>query len=255
MAGRVQDKVALVTGGASGLGRATAELLAREGARVIITDIAEEAGRALAAELGDSALFLRQDAASEADWKRVSAEVQARFGRLDILVNNAGILIKGSIEEASLDDWQRLMRINADSVFLGCREGVALMKAGGGGSIVNMSSIAGLAGKDDYAAYCGSKGAIAALSRAVAAHCRRQKYRIRCNSVHPDGVLTPMSAAAYPPGLDPARFTIDVDPMFRACLPADVAAAVLFLASDEARASARSSAPRCGFCRFRCRCR
>ena len=91
MAGRVQDKVALVTGGASGLGRATAELLAREGARVIITDIAEEAGRALAAELGDSALFLRQDAASEADWKRVSAEVQARFGRLDILVNNAGI--------------------------------------------------------------------------------------------------------------------------------------------------------------------
>ncbi|MCK6387274.1 MAG: SDR family oxidoreductase, partial [Zoogloea sp.] len=87
-----------------------------------------------------------------------------------------------------------------------------------------------------YAAYCGSKGAIAALSRAVAAHCRRKKYRIRCNSVHPDGVLTPMSAAAYPPGLDPARFTIDVDPMFRACLPADVAAAVLFLASDEARA-------------------
>lgn len=236
MAGRVQDKVALVTGGASGLGKATVEMLAREGARVVITDIAEEAGQALAEEIGGSAIFLRHDAASEADWKRVAAEVQARFGRLDILVNNAGILIKGSIEEASLDDWQRLMRINADSVFLGCREGVALMKAGGGGSIVNMSSIAGLAGKDDYAAYCGSKGAIAALSRAVAAHCRRKKYRIRCNSVHPDGVLTPMSAAAYPPGLDPARFTIDVDPMFRACLPADVAAAVLFLASDEARA-------------------
>ncbi|MCK6388551.1 MAG: SDR family NAD(P)-dependent oxidoreductase, partial [Zoogloea sp.] len=136
MAGRVQDKVALVTGGASGLGRATVELLAREGAQVIITDIAEEAGQALAEEIGSSALFLRHDAASEADWKRVMGEVQARFGRLDILVNNAGILIKGSIEEASLDDWQRLMRINADSVFLGCREGVALMKAGGGGSIV-----------------------------------------------------------------------------------------------------------------------
>jgi 3(or 17)beta-hydroxysteroid dehydrogenase len=184
MAGRVQDKVALVTGGASGLGKATVEMLAREGARVVITDIAEEAGQALAEEIGGSAIFLRHDAASEADWKR-DGEVQARFGRLDILVNNAGILLKGSIEEASLDDWQRLMRINADSVFLGCREGVALMKAGGGGSIVNMSSIAGLAGKDDYAAYCGSKGAIAALSRAVAAHCRRQKYRIRCNSVHP----------------------------------------------------------------------
>ena len=109
------------------------------------------------------------------------------------------------------------------------------MKAGGGGSIVNMSSIAGLAGSDDYAAYCGSKG-LSPLSRAVAAHCRRQKYRIRCNSGIPDGVLTPDERRGLPAGLDPARFTIDVDPMFRACLPADVAAAVLFLASDEARA-------------------
>ena len=236
MAGRVQDKVALVTGGASGVGQATARLLAAEGARVVITDINEAAGRALADELGPKALFLRHDAASEADWGIVEDTVRERFGGLDVLVNNAGILIKGTIEEASLDDWQRLMRVNADSVFLGSRAGVALMKTRGGGSIINMSSIAGIAGKDDYAAYCGSKGAIAALTRAVAAHCRRSKYRIRCNSVHPDGILTPMSTAAYPPGIDPARLTIDVDPMFRACLPEDVGSAILFLASDESRA-------------------
>lgn len=236
MNGRVQDKVALVTGGASGVGRATVQLLAREGAQVVITDLNVEAGQALARELGARVSFLRHDAASEADWADVMATVKARHGRLDILVNNAGILVKGTIEEASLDDWQRLMRINADSVFLGCRAGVELMKAGGGGSIINMSSIAGIAGKDDYAAYCGSKGAIAALTRAVAAHCRRMKYRIRCNSIHPDGIMTPMTAGSYPPGVDPARFTIDADPMNRACLPEDVAAAILFLAADEARA-------------------
>jgi 3(or 17)beta-hydroxysteroid dehydrogenase len=236
MAGRVEGKVALVTGGASGVGRATVELLVTEGARVVIGDLDVDRGESLAASLGDRALFVRHDAASEADWEAVTASVRERFGRLDILVNNAGILIKGSIEDATLDDWQRLMRINADSVFLGCKAGVALMKEGGGGSIVNMSSIAGIAAKDDYAAYGASKAAIAGLTRAVAAHCRKAKYRIRCNSIHPDGVMTPMTAGAYPQGVDPRRFTIDADPMNRACLPQDVANAVLFLAEDSARA-------------------
>lgn len=236
MTDRVRNKVALVTGGASGVGRATVRMLAAEGAKVVITDIDQVAGEALARELGGEACFMHHDAASEADWDRVMASVIERHGRLDILVNNAGILIKGSIEEATLEQWQRLMRINADSVFLGCRAGVAAMKASGGGAIINMSSIAGIAGKDDYAAYCGSKGAIAALTRAVAADCRRKKYRIRCNSIHPDGVMTPMTAASYPAGVDPARFTIDADPMNRACQPEDVAAAIVFLATDEARA-------------------
>ena len=129
------------------------------------------------------------------------------------------------------------MRVNADSVFLGCKAGLALIKeSGDGGSIINMSSIAGIAAKDDYAAYGASKAAISGLTRAVAAHCRRAKYRIRCNSIHPDGVMTPMTAGSYPKGLDPARITIDGDPMNRACLPEDVAAAVLFLAEDSARA-------------------
>ena len=239
MAGRIEGKVALVTGGASGVGRATVALFVREGAEVIFTDLNVEAGERLAAELvaefGDKARFVRQDAASAADWADVSALIQAQFGRLDILVNNAGILAKGSIEDATLDDWQRLMRVNADSVFLGCKAGVALMKAGGG-SIINMSSIAGIAAKDDYAAYGASKAAISGLTRAVAAHCRKARYRIRCNSIHPDGIMTPMTAGAYPKGVDPLRFTIDADPMNRACLPEDVAAAILFLAEDGARA-------------------
>ncbi|AYC34036.1 SDR family oxidoreductase [Pseudomonas cavernae] len=236
MAGRVQGKVALVTGGASGVGRETALLLAREGAQVLISDINVEAGQALVAEIGAAASFIRHDAASESDWNAVIEALRARHGRLDILVNNAGILLKGSIEETSLDDWHRLQRINSDSVFLGCRAGIALMKEGAGGSIINISSLAALAGRDDYAAYSASKGSVAALTRAVAAHCRRSKYRIRCNSLHPDGVLTPMTNAQYPAGVDPRKFTIDSDPMNRMCLPEDVAASVLFLACDDSRA-------------------
>lgn len=235
MAGRIEGKVALVTGGASGVGRATVELFVAEGARVVFTDLNVDAGESLAAALGARTCFIRQDAASAADWDRVSSAVLERFGRLDILVNNAGILLKGSIEEATLDDWQRLMRVNADGVFLGCKAGVALMKDHGG-SIINMSSIAGIAAKEDYAAYGASKAAIAGLTRAVAAQCRKGKYRIRCNSIHPDGIMTPMTAASYPKGIDPARFTIDADPMNRACLPEDVAAAILFLAEDGSRA-------------------
>ena len=236
MAGRVEGKVALVTGGASGVGRAAVELLAREGAQVVFTDLNVDAGESLAAALGERATFMRQDAASAADWDAVMAMLRTRFGRLDILVNNAGILVKGSIEDATLDDWQRLLRVNADSVFLGCKAGVELMKEGGGGSIINMSSIAGIAAKEDYAAYGASKAAISGLTRAVAAHCRKARYRIRCNSIHPDGIMTSMTAGSYPKGVDPARFTIDSDPMNRACLPEDVATAILFLAEDGSRA-------------------
>ena len=189
----------------------------------------------MAAEIGPTAAFIRHDVSNEDQWRQVIEHVRKRYGRLDILVNNAGILVAGSIEETSLADWHKVMRVNADSVFLGCREGIALMKDSGG-SIINLSSIAALAGRDDYLAYSASKGAVAALSRSVAVMCRRRKYRIRCNTLHPDGVLTDMTRGGFPEGIDPNRLTIDSDPMNRMCRPEDVAASVLFLASDEARA-------------------
>jgi 3(or 17)beta-hydroxysteroid dehydrogenase len=233
--GRVHGKVALVTGGAKGIGAASVRLLAAEGAQVLISDLDVEAGQALAAEIGPTAAFIRHDVSCEDQWRQIIDHVRERYGRLDILVNNAGILIAGSIEETSLADWHKVMRVNADSVFLGCREGIALMKDSGG-SIINLSSIAALAGRDDYLAYSASKGAVAALSRSVAVMCRRRKYRIRCNTLHPDGVLTDMTRGGFPEGVDPNRLTIDSDPMNRMCRPEDVAASVLFLASDESRA-------------------
>lgn len=235
MSQRLRNKVAVVTGAASGIGEAVARRFAAEGARVLLTDLNVAEGERIATELGGEALFLRQDVSDPADWQALAALVRERFQRLDVLVNNAGILLPGSIEQTTLEQWQRLMRVNADSVFLGCQTAVALMKEGGG-SIVNMSSIAALAARDDYLAYGASKGAVAALTRSVAVHCRRAKYRIRCNSVHPDGVMTPMTRGSYPQDMDPALFTIDHDPMNRACRPEDVAGAVLYLASDESRA-------------------
>jgi len=236
MNARFQQKVVIVTGAASGVGAATARRFVSEGAQVIMSDCNEKGGRALAEDLGSTALFVKHDVSRVDDWAALEALVRERFQRLDVLVNNAGILISGDIEQATLDDWQQLMAVNATSAFLGCQRAIALMKDTGGGSIVNMSSIAALAARGDYLAYSASKGAVAALTRCVAAHCRKRKYRIRCNSVHPDGILTAMTRASYPAGMDPEKLTIDHDPMHRMCLPEDVANAVLWLASDEARA-------------------
>lgn len=165
--GRVQDKVALITGGASGVGRATVQLLLDEGARVAISDINAEAGQAFADECGERALFVRHDVASEADWGAAIAAVQLRFGPLDILINNAGILIPGSIETATLAQFRQLMQVNADSCFIGCQQGVAAMKARGG-SIVNMASVSSWLPIESYAGYSASKAAVAALTRATA---------------------------------------------------------------------------------------
>src|SRR5690554_6932562 len=142
MSERLLNKVAVVTGAASGIGEAAARRFVAEGARVLLTDLNVEAGERIAAELGDNASFMRQDVSDPAAWQALAALVRERYQRLDVLVNNAGILLPGSIEETTLEQWHKLLRVNADSAFLGCQTAVALMKAGGGGSIVNISSIA-----------------------------------------------------------------------------------------------------------------
>jgi 3(or 17)beta-hydroxysteroid dehydrogenase len=234
--GRVRDKVALITGGAGGVGRETALLLAREGARVAITDVDEAAGHALARDIGERALFLRHDVTSEADWVRVMEELQRRLGALDILVNNAGILIPGNVETATLEQFEQLMRVNAASCLLGCRHGVQAMKERGG-SIVNMASVSSWLPIDGYLAYSASKAAVAAITRATALHCRKSGYAVRVNSVHPDGIWTPMMQASAP-GAKAHHLLFDAkaNPRGRACHASQVASVLLFLASDESSA-------------------
>lgn len=237
---RLDGKVALVTGGASGVGRETVLRLARKGARVVLTDLNVEAGEALAAEIGAQAAFVRQDVASEADWSTVMAQVVQRFGALDVLVNNAGILVRGHIESQTLEEWQRLMRVNADSVFLGTQAGIRAMKERGG-SIVNIASLASWMPVDIYVGYSASKAAVAAVTRGAALHCRKSGIAVRVNSIHPDGIWTPMMEASLrgaPPGIKPEHLLYDVkrNPKGRACLPSEVASVVAFLASDDAKA-------------------
>jgi 3(or 17)beta-hydroxysteroid dehydrogenase len=241
---RLDGKVAIVTGAASGVGKEDALLFAREGAKVVLSDINESLGTALADQINqtiaaDSALFVKHDIASEPEWKDTIALTEERFGGLDILVNNAAILLYGNIEDTTLDVWQKIQRVNSDGYFLGCHYGLAAMKKRGGGSIVNMSSMAGIGGVSSFCAYSASKGAVAALTRNIAAHCRMNLYNIRCNSVHPDGIKTPMIAGLHssmPKGAKSAVRMMDGKQMMaRFAEPTDIANLVLFLASDESR--------------------
>jgi 3(or 17)beta-hydroxysteroid dehydrogenase len=231
---RVEGKVCIITGAASGIGREDALLLAREGAKVVLTDLNEEAGRQAAAEIGANALFIRHDIASESDWQHVVKTTVEHFGRLDVLVNNAAILALGSIEDTTLELWQKVQKINGEGYFLGCKYAIQAMKETGGGSIINMSSVAALGAMPMFCAYSASKGAVAAMTRSIALHCKQQGYRIRCNSVHPDGVNTPMTQALAG-GQPIPQEALDQDPMNRMAAPRDIANVVLFLAADESR--------------------
>lgn len=234
--GRVEGKVCIVTGAASGMGRADAIRLAKEGAKVVITDLNERDGQAVADEIGASAVFVRHDVSSEDDWQRVIATAVDTFGRLDVLVNNAGMMVLGSVVDCSLEDYQKVMRVNSDGVFLGCKYAIPAMEAcGNGGSIINMSSVAALHGMSFVAAYSASKGAVASLTKSVALYCRERRNGIRCNSIHPDGVKTPMVYKVATGQETASREEIEslsteANPM---CEPEDIAALVLYLASDE----------------------
>jgi NAD(P)-dependent dehydrogenase (short-subunit alcohol dehydrogenase family) len=245
MAGRVAGKVALVTGGASGIGRGCAERLAAEGARVVITDVqdpkGEEAVQAIAAA-GGTARYLRHDVTDEAAWSSVIADIAAHEGRLDILVNNAGIGLASSVLDMSLADWRKQTAVNLDGVFLGVKHSIPLMRKGGGGSIVNMSSVAGLKGAPSLAGYCATKGGVRLFTKAVAMECANAKDGIRVNSVHPGIIETPIWLSILNPANPGANAPPDLDALSTMAVPLgvkgypeDIAAGVLWLASDESR--------------------
>ena len=238
--GRVDDKVALITGGASGIGRATAELMAREGAMVVLTDVQDEAGADVAATIADAGgmvAYHHHDVTDEAAWIKIIEEVRAEYGRLDILVNNAGISGASGVpvEEIALESWRGTMSVNLDGVFLGVKHGVAAMTEGGG-SIINTSSILGFVCLPFTSAYSASKGGVRLLSKAVAMECAARGLKIRVNSVHPGFIDTPMVGGAIQKGGPERREAIlSSQPTGEMGRPEDIAEGILYLASDAAK--------------------
>ena len=231
---RLAGKTILITGGASGIGRATAERALAHGAQVAIGDIDAAAGEAFAAGT-PGVLFVQLDVTSDESWTAAIEAVQRRFGALDGVVNSAGVFIIGDIEKISLDDWRRTHAVNLDGVFLGCRHGVRAMKARGG-SIVNMSSVSGLVGGHNVVAYNSSKGAVRMLTKSVALHCAKEKYGIRCNSVHPTFVDTPMYQTTLARAREPERIRtalVSQVPLGRVAQPHEIADLIVYLLSDE----------------------
>jgi 3(or 17)beta-hydroxysteroid dehydrogenase len=236
---RVRGKIALVTGAALGLGRAAALMLAREGARVVVTDVKDKEGAAVADEIvagGGEAMFMAHDVADADAWRRVINATVSRFGGLDILVNNAGVLLSSKIEETPLEKWRWLMSINCDGVFLGTKHAIAAMKDRGG-SIINLSSVAGLVGLPDISAYCASKGAVALFTKAAALECARAGHKIRVNSIHPGGIWTPMLEAFVGKRGDAQADAVaaGMHPVGHAGEPDDIAYGIVYLASDESK--------------------
>ncbi|MEE2890773.1 MAG: glucose 1-dehydrogenase [Pseudomonadota bacterium] len=241
--GRVAGKVALITGGASGIGRACAERLAEEGAIAIVTDIQDALGAEVVTGIraaGGEAEYHPHDVTDEAAWMRVIDAVVAAHGGLHVLVNNAGIGVGGSIVEMELSEWQRQQAINLDGVFLGVKHGIRAMREAGGGSIINMSSVAGLKGAPNLAAYNATKGGVRLFTKGVALECAHAGWNIRVNSVHPGIIDTPIWTKVNPDFLAEGENAVDVEAMARAAVPGgrlgkplDIANGVLYLASDE----------------------
>jgi 3(or 17)beta-hydroxysteroid dehydrogenase len=231
---RLAGKVALITGAASGIGAATARLFAREGARLVLTDVNEAGAKALAAEIGQGAIGFEHDVTKEAAWDMVMAETSVAFGRLDVLVNNAGIGRASPILETSYAQWREVIAVNLDSVFLGCRAGIEAMKETGG-SIINVSSILGLVGSAMTAAYSASKGGVRLMTKTLALEVAQNGWKIRINSVHPGYIDTPMvsQAVARAPDAEQRRaYLVSQHPLGRLGRAEEIAEGLLYLASD-----------------------
>ena len=240
--GRVEGKVALITGGARGLGEATGRLMAQEGASVVLTDVLDDEGEALAKDIeaqGGTATYYNQDVTDERSWSDIVGRIVSAHGRLDIVVNNAGIVHDATVEDTTLEAFRRVNAVNNESVFLGTREAIRVMKDQDprGGSIVNISSVAGLVGVENLAAYNASKGAVRLFTKSAALHVGRAGYQIRINSVHPGYTWTPMVQLLGDNTGDRDAFyeaLKSIHPIGRPGEPIDIAYGVLYLASDEA---------------------
>jgi NAD(P)-dependent dehydrogenase (short-subunit alcohol dehydrogenase family) len=228
---RLNGKTALITGGSSGLGAAMATRFVAEGASVVIADIDDAGGKALAAKLGPTASYIHLDVTQEADW----ASAMDGIAALDCVINNAGITTAGNIEQVTLEQFRHEFEIDVVGVFLGCKYAVAKMKANGG-SIINMSSLAGIKATADLVAYNGAKAAVAIMTKSIAAHCGKSGYGIRCNSIHPGVIRTPIldKVLAQVPNPDEVYAGwVSVHPIGRIGTPEEIAAIAVYLASDE----------------------
>lgn len=234
---RLAEKVAVITGAASGLGRADAIAMVHEGARVLVTDVNESAGAQLAAELNavraGAAAFMTHDVRDERSWSEVMARCNEQFGALHVLVNNAGVVVIATPETTTLEQFRFANAVMSEGVFLGCKAAIPLMRSSGGGSIVNMSSVASHIGYPVFFAYSAAKGAVRAMTKSIAVHCQMNKYGIRCNSIHAGAIETPMVQQAN------AELGMKMQDHEAAPWglgkPEDVANLVVYLASEESR--------------------
>ncbi|OBX23344.1 MULTISPECIES: SDR family oxidoreductase [Bizionia] len=239
---RVKNKVAIVTGGASGLGKSSAILLAREGAKIVITDLDEENGNKVVQQIkndGGEAIFIKQDVSKEDQWKMVIDRTLKTYEKLNILANAAGIAIGKNVEDITLADWKRLLSINLDGSFLGTQYAIKAMKeTGEGGSIINFSSIEGLIGDPNLPAYNASKGGVTIFTKSAALHCAKQGYKIRVNSIHPAYIWTPMveNLLKAQGNLEEGKKYLEsLHPVGHLGEPDDIGYGVVYLASDESK--------------------